>query len=303
MTDDKKVFGKGFDVEITSFKELRSQAEAFDFNFYRKRMIGNLPKSIHQTCVSLHEGMVRFIGGKSLFIGKGKITFDKTMDISSITSVGMKKNWDIWDLILGCIFIFLSILLLLNSEFIPGLITLAIGSIELYTARGMELFFHFTTDEIISFQTWNQGEEQELIQMLRQINPHIEESSNSKNSNFEIPAFVKTPDFWKNNIIAIIMALLAHGIMIKEVIEKNGNMMVVLVFIIITPIPLFTSIGGWKIGQKFKEAFAPDGLIYSKTSTLIKWKLFWRFGPQIIGSFLGAVLPPALLLVLFGIQL
>ena len=43
MTDDKKVFGKGFDVEITSFKELRAQAEAFDFNFYRKRMIGNLP--------------------------------------------------------------------------------------------------------------------------------------------------------------------------------------------------------------------------------------------------------------------
>ena len=107
----------------------------------------------------------------------------------------------------------------------------------------------------------------------------------------------------ENNIIAIIMAILVHGIMIKEVIEKNGNMMVVLVLIIITPIPLFTSIGGWKIGQKFKEAFAPDGLIYSKTSTLIKWKLFWRFGPQVIGSFLGAVLPPALLLVLFGIQL
>lgn len=84
---------------------------------------------------------------------------------------------------------------------------------------------------------------------------------------------------------------------------QDGNIPFVILSIVISPISIFLGITGWKIGYKFVELFAPDAVFYSHTSDLIKTKLFWKIGPQVIASSICSVVPIALATYLFGIQM
>lgn len=178
-----KELGKGFNLEISTFKELKKAENQFDFSFFRYRRFGNIIVSTHQTCTSILENMLRVVGGFSRFFGSGKLLFDKKIDINSITSVTRIKNWDKYNLILGSIMLFIALICLFTAEIWYFLGWALVGGLVIYNARGMKLSIHQTNGEQTAFQTWNLGDEQKFITELKKINLNITENLENLNLN------------------------------------------------------------------------------------------------------------------------
>lgn len=308
-----KELGKGFNLEISTFKELKKAENQFDFSFFRYRRFGNIIVSTHQTCTSILENMLRVVGGFSRFFGSGTLLFDKKIDINSITAVTRIKNWDKYNLILGSIMLFIALICLFTAEIWYFLGWALVGGLVIYNARGMKLSIHQTNGEQTAFQTWNLGDEQKFITELKKINLNITENLENENLNLNNvldnetienlkEKYVGNSDFWKRNIGGIAVSIVIIIISCFNRFSEGYNSQALL-FIFVSPLSIFLSTIGWKIGNKFAESFAPDAVLYSCTSDLIKKKLFWKIGPQIIGAAIGTFIPYMLFGFLFGVEI
>jgi hypothetical protein len=54
-------------------------------------------------------------------------------------------------------------------------------------------------------------------------------------------------------------------------------------------VPPFTAVGAF-IGRKFRDYTKPDFIMTSGAAETFKTKLFWQFGPQIIGWFISLMI-------------
>jgi hypothetical protein len=95
--------------------------------------------------------------------------------------------------------------------------------------------------------------------------------------------------FLKSNIGAIILTLIfSIFICVANTIP----------FGIILAFPL--SFVGYIIGNKLRLLVHPDFVIASGFMGLLKEKFFWRFGPQLVGSLIGALLGAGIIGAIFG---
>ncbi|MGU3233074.1 hypothetical protein [Vibrio cholerae] len=54
-------------------------------------------------------------------------------------------------------------------------------------------------------------------------------------------------------------------------------------------VPPFTALGSY-VGRKFRDFTKPDFIMTSGAAETFKAKLFWKFGPQVIGWFVAAMI-------------
>jgi len=101
--------------------------------------------------------------------------------------------------------------------------------------------------------------------------------------------------FLKSNIGAIIISLVFSVFYCAIMYEKSGAVAVPS-FILAFPL----SFVGWILGNKLRLLLHPDFIITSGFMGSLKEKFFWRFVPQLIGSFIGAMAGSGIFCSIFG---
>jgi len=126
------------------------------------------------------------------------------------------------------------------------------------------------------------------IQNAREEEPY--NLQNHKRSNMS-----DSNSFLKSNIGAIIISLVFSVFYCAIMYEKSGAVAVPS-FILAFPL----SFVGWILGNKLRLLLHPDFIITSGFMGLLKEKFFWRFVPQLIGSFIGAMAGSSIFCNIFG---
>jgi hypothetical protein len=73
-------------------------------------------------------------------------------------------------------------------------------------------------------------------------------------------------------------------------------------FCLLSVIAIILSFIGCVIGNKIRLAIHPDFVFESGFMGLLRERLFWRFGPQLIGAFIGLTLGLMLVCMILGIE-
>lgn len=100
----------------------------------------------------------------------------------------------------------------------------------------------------------------------------------------------------QNNLWGIVSAVAINIIALCTASSESISKTAILIGL---PFSIFTGCFGWIIARKIKEHFEPDAIIYTKTSTLIATKFWWKFGIFLLCSSIGTLIPAAFIQVLF----
>ncbi|MCD1655177.1 hypothetical protein K7J14_10745 [Treponema zuelzerae] len=112
-------------------------------------------------------------------------------------------------------------------------------------------------------------------------------------------------DMLKNNIGAVafssIFSILTIISAFSGTAEISGGQAIIFVILSLMLCPILGFIG-FLIGEKLRDALHPDFVITSGFMSLLKEKVFWAIGPQVIGGFLGILIASGIIQLLVGIE-